>query len=199
MPPESDQFAVPAFVVGVLAQRLESAWTAGHLELSCLQVAQVLLVLFPDDYADRPPPDPTEALPGTPAKQADLADRAAAGLALFHPRDADWTSRDRLARQIYRDREGNDHPQGVVECRADGPRAVPEQDYNPGMKDGKFRWRFTLPDGRFAEVVANTRSEARTRGRLALGVRKRQKNIRATVEFLGPSPPPEVESDAPAG
>lgn len=41
-----------------------------------------------DFYRVAPLPDPTAALPGTPKKVAVLAARAAAGTALFHPKDA---------------------------------------------------------------------------------------------------------------
>jgi hypothetical protein len=86
-----------------LVERLESA--ARILDLTGDEMAELALVVLPEEYADNArPPAPTSACPGSEVKTAVMEARAARGEGLWHPLDGRYQQPGRPAR---RDRAGN--------------------------------------------------------------------------------------------
>lgn len=95
-------------ILSILIQRIDASIEAGVLDVQwelspraepvvCItdgELARLLMIMFPNDYPDRPfpRPEPTSAPPGSPRKVAELERRATLGLSLYHPQDADSSS-----------------------------------------------------------------------------------------------------------
>ena len=76
-------------VVDVIVERLERAFDAGRLDLTCRQYGLVLAAAFPEQFGDRPlAAGPTAAAIGTADRIAVYCRRADAGHSLHHPDDA---------------------------------------------------------------------------------------------------------------
>ncbi len=178
--------------VQTLVHRLERAQEHGVLGLTVGQWGAVLTVLFPEDYAEPPPCGcRSPALPGSPQRTAAVVRRGGAGLALFGADDAAVATDDRRGLVLVptpRSRCG-------LEVRADvkgevlqGSAGLVNLESPVSTPNGKFLWRVTLPDTlETCDVVANTKSEARTLARKRFGHRL-PNGVR--FEYLGPAPPP---------
>jgi predicted RNase H-like HicB family nuclease len=84
---------------------------------------------------------------------------------------------------------------------------MPVWRYNRGMNnytprphpEGKYLWYVTLPDGRYCAVQADTRSEARAKAKVALGIAARRPlPSGARVQRLHPITQAPAESGPPA-
>jgi hypothetical protein len=81
----------------VVTNRLEAAFESGQLELSCGVYAVLLVVLFPEDYAEPPPPTAaTDTAPMSADRVEVYAARRADGVGLFRRGDADPEDRPKF-------------------------------------------------------------------------------------------------------
>lgn len=70
-----------------LINRLEIALAKGHLRMTCSAYATLLLVLFPEDFAEAPAGEPTDAPPLSKDRIAVYADRFRSGRPVKDDRD----------------------------------------------------------------------------------------------------------------
>jgi len=78
-----------------ILERLDRACALLSIERGMMSALMEVILPEPTDDEERSLPDsPTDALPGTEAKEAVLAERARKGQLLFHPDDATWPTGD---------------------------------------------------------------------------------------------------------
>lgn len=95
----------------LLADRIEAAIGSGLIDLAddwgldgvaitAGELVQLLAILLPEAYADRPDPaGPLGSAPGSPDRVAGYAARRAAGAGLYHPADATFDARTARTKQ----------------------------------------------------------------------------------------------------
>lgn len=136
--PEKRALSVP---LRVLIARFDVAAADPVVRLTLTQWGRLLALVLPEAYADAGvPAGPTATLPGTVARRAVLAARAALGLSLQHPLDA---------------------PLDAAACdRAPSPRIVPAGGRPVGqVRRKRGRW-YALVQGRCLPGSWATRDQA---------------------------------------